>query len=178
MKHDYDSTTNQRIKARLVEREVICNHNQLIQHLCEYGAGAWEDEVYQLTRAIDYNYTLDNNGYVIVKYQAAYYWVDTENSDELLGDSFDTKEEAQIDCIQENSLDYEYLEPSEYYGVSDWLATKLREQGEVVVELLGFNVWGRGCTGQAILLDHCISMIATSMEILEGQANDWTSTVS
>ena len=38
----------------------------------------------------------------------------------------------------------------------------------------GHNVWGRGSTGQAILLDWVVAQIAIEMEILEGQANDWS----
>lgn len=48
----------------------------------------------------------------------------------------------------------------EYWAVSDWLGRKLKERGEIVVELYGASVWGRCTTGQAILLDGVIRNIA------------------
>ena len=45
----------------------------------------------------------------------------------------------------------------EHWIVSDWLATKLEEKGETIErDFHGLTVWGRCCTGQAILLDRVI----------------------
>ena len=64
----------------------------------------------------------------------------------------------------------EYPEIYEYWLVSTWLAGKLIEKGECVNEdWHGLVVWGRQCTGQAILLDGVISEICNELEILEGQ---------
>lgn len=54
----------------------------------------------------------------------------------------------------------EYPEIFEFWAVSDWLYEKLEERGEVVFEMLDFNVWGRQCTGQAICLDGIIQKLA------------------
>lgn len=52
-------------------------------------------------------------------------------------------------------------EPYEHWIVDWWLARKLQERGEIVVELYrGVHVWGRCTTGQAILLDGVIRDIA------------------
>jgi len=67
------------------------------------------------------------------------------------------------------------IEVFEYWLVSEWFARKLVEQDELVLfDFLGmYNLWGRQTTGQAILLDHSIGKIAESINILEGQENEW-----
>ena len=47
----------------------------------------------------------------------------------------------------------------EHWIVSSWLARKLEERGEVVGELCGLTIWGRGATGQSICMDHVIRCI-------------------
>ena len=53
----------------------------------------------------------------------------------------------------------EYAEVYEHWLVSEWLANKLREQDENVVELYGLNIWCRCSTGQAIKCDDVIQTI-------------------
>ena len=51
----------------------------------------------------------------------------------------------------------EYEEVFEHWIVSDWLADKLIAKGETVVkDFHGLTIWGRCCSGQAILLDYVI----------------------
>jgi hypothetical protein len=62
----------------------------------------------------------------------------------------------------------------EHWIVSDYLARKLEEKGEAVShDFFGLTIWGRGTSGQAILLDGVIGDIASDMEILKGQKNEW-----
>lgn len=61
----------------------------------------------------------------------------------------------------------------EHWIVSGWFAEKLRDKGECVGELLGMNIWGRCCSGQAISLDGVILSIASDMGILKGQKYEW-----
>lgn len=75
--------------------------------------------------------------------------------------------------VLESDATEEFNEAYEWWFVSDYLAEKLAEHGEMVIQ--GYhNVWGRGCSGQAILLDWVIGKIAEEMEILEGMENDWS----
>lgn len=61
----------------------------------------------------------------------------------------------------------EYEEVFEHWIVSDWLADKLIAKGETVVkDFHGLTIWGRCCTGQAILLDGVIREIY--LELQEG----------
>ena len=53
----------------------------------------------------------------------------------------------------------------EYYFISDWLAQKLIEAGEPILdsEILDYPIWGRTCTGQAIILDGTIQEIVKGL---------------
>jgi len=53
----------------------------------------------------------------------------------------------------------EYTEIFEHWIVSDWLGNKLTEEGELVVEFMGFTIWGRTTTGQSIALDSVIQRL-------------------
>ena len=51
----------------------------------------------------------------------------------------------------------EYSEIYEHWIVSEWLAKRLEEKGESVEhDFFGLTIWGRGCTGQSIMLDSVI----------------------
>lgn len=53
---------------------------------------------------------------------------------------------------------------------NDWIARKLKEQGEIVIELLGLDVWCRPCFGQMFHQDGCWEALA--LEMLEAYGID------
>jgi hypothetical protein len=58
------------------------------------------------------------------------------------------------DFCHDNDLEPQRHEIYEHWIVSDWLARRLEERGEVIErDFYGLTLWGRACTGQAILLD-------------------------
>lgn len=74
-------------------------------------------------------------------------------------------------CCQYN--DDDPTEALEHWIVSDWLAEKLAEHGEMTGKILGLTIWGRTCSGQAVSMDWVIQSIAAKMQILDGQRNSW-----
>lgn len=80
--------------------------------------------------------------------------------------TLDSDELADCDSWQE-ACELHDIDPSDYrrevfehWIVSDWLANRLEEHGELVLrDLFGLTVWGRTCTGQAIALDSVIGAI-------------------
>lgn len=59
---------------------------------------------------------------------------------------------------------YEYpREVYEYWIVSDWMGRQLSERGHLVTDWMGLTIWGRQCTGQAILLDYVINNICCEL---------------
>jgi hypothetical protein len=59
-----------------------------------------------------------------------------------------------------NHVDPQQNEIYEHWIVSEWLAARLEGRGEVIErDFYGLTIWGRACTGQAILLDDVICSI-------------------
>ncbi len=56
--------------------------------------------------------------------------------------------------------DEELIEFYEAWIVSEWLATRLLEQDESVIDFRGVYIWQRTTTGQAIKMDCVIQSIA------------------
>lgn len=95
------------------------------------------------------------------------------NDKEEISDATYTR---NYELIQEAKEEFEQLEQEpadifEWYKVSSWFCEKLKEQGQPVID--NDNLWGRTCTGQAVLLDAVITSICANMGILEGQENEW-----
>ena len=47
----------------------------------------------------------------------------------------------------------------EWWLIDSWLAERLKEQGEIIIEELGCRWWGRLTSGQAIYMDGVIQEI-------------------
>lgn len=63
-----------------------------------------------------------------------------------------------------NLISFEYLDSFvndvlEWWLVDSWLAERLKQEGEVVIEEYGCYWWGRSTSGQAIYLDSVIQSI-------------------
>jgi len=72
----------------------------------------------------------------------------------------DVGDHADLDDYQDD-----YIEALEHWIVSDWLADKLIEQGEMVTkDFLGLTIWGRTTSGQAIYIDGLIETIYDNLK--------------
>lgn len=170
-----NSTKNQRIKEKLVSRDVYVNVNAETEFILSVA-----DSVTQ-----DAPFTWDDvdNMYSVNWYDLEYHLQGSfEDDKKELFDHFgvddfqDLEESEDLSEVQEyfeQYLDFEAkpAEVFEWWKVSSWLLEKLQQKGHVVIPHA--NIWGRSTTGQAILLDSVISEIASEMEILEGQKNEW-----
>lgn len=68
------------------------------------------------------------------------------------------------EMMQANLISFEYLDSFvddvlEWWLVDSWLAERLKQQGEVVIEEYGCYWWRRSTSGQAIYLDSVIQSI-------------------
>ena len=67
---------------------------------------------------------------------------------------------------EEHNLDPQQTEIYEHWIVSEWLADKLEKRGEVIErDFYGLTIWGRACTGQAIILDSVICAIYDELHV-------------
>ena len=162
-KGNIDSDINQRIKQKLVNREILACVSDMVDHLFDYEGGkmaSWDewDNMYipvcpECGEHVPYN---DNAEL-------------SEDEEKLFGDN--AWKCPHCGHVQEVEPDAEPQEIYEYWLVTPWFGEKLRNIGEPVFERWGGWIWGRCCTGQAIMLDYSISEIAYRMEILDGMAN-------
>ena len=90
---------------------------------------------------------VDNHVYHNVSYLVQELSKDEKYSNDLM--------EVQVQFNDEDYPD----EALEHWLVSNWLAERLREEGEMVVEFLGLTIWGRTTSGQAIYIDSVIEDI-------------------
>ena len=93
---------------------------------------------------------VDNHVYSNVSYLVQELSQQNKYSDELL----------EV-CVNYNSnpIEGEPEEALEHWLVSEWLAKRLLEEGEMVIEFLGLTIWGRTTSGQAIYIDSVIEDI-------------------
>lgn len=190
-----DSGVNQRICEKLVGREVIHNLCSTVQFALQHGEGADQidyDELINLCRGTDYeepardhiaDMDRDDLLDLLESYDVDLPGVD-EGDDEsdqggkLTDDELRKMLIAAIDGDWQDFCELENIDPHdveiyEHWAVTSWLKRRLGECGEVVGELLDFDVWGRSCTGQAIAMDYVIARIAAEMQILDGQSRSW-----
>lgn len=176
MKKDYNSNVNQEIKSRFVKREVLT---------------CFSYEMDAVLKASSIDKRLSNG--VTCELPT---WDEIENeyedscpncgSSDIYKVPEADKPSANDDCFEcgschiikpNNELDQQAKEIYEWWIVTDFLCDKLRKQGEPVLEWGNNCYWGRTTTGQAILLDHVISVICEEMQILDGQIFSWAEVV-
>lgn len=185
---DFNSTENQRIKGDFVGREVYCNVNQMAEYILQK---SYEDSdapfTYEELNLERYSYA----GHYIAFDDLTYSQKEEaqEELQELIDKLEDFKEfeieecnyyylttgkytsyqleEMQDELSEIENLDSDYIEIYEWWAVSQWLAEKLEEKGEIVAYAGMTCIWGRRTSGQAILLDHVISDICNDLELLK-----------
>lgn len=169
---NWNSSKNQEIKGRLVGREVIHCANEMLWEL--QNNGGYSDEIMELFYSnIDWEQMAEN-----VRYELGVSEL-KQVLDELEFKNYDQVDNFTefIDTAINLGLSYEpenvYSEPYEFWIVSEYFGNKLKAHGAIVEDFMGFTIWGRETSGQAILLDGIISRIAEDMEILEGMSNEW-----
>lgn len=177
MSRDYNSSKNQSIKAKFVEREVYCNVNSMVEYILSKG---YEDPNAPFTMDDVENIYTDNSEEIDKANEEREKEIEENqelfDNEEISEFTYDLNEEQINNKYDEQieELEREQEEPNEVYEwwmVSNWLCDKLKEKGKVV--LSDENIWGRCTTGQAILLDHVISEICEDLQILEGQKYEW-----
>jgi hypothetical protein len=174
------SGKNWRILEKLVAREVVQCVSGLVSHFAQ-NEGALEGSEYSYDDVLDLcTNRPDHSGRIEeIEQEIEELEADLEDADEATDTLDNGRTRAKIEKLTEEKedLEGEQDEPNEVYEhwiVSDWFAGKLKERGETTGELFNLTIWGRCTTGQAISIDHVISEIAAEMQILEGQAREWT----
>lgn len=161
-KIDHNSSINQEIKGKFVTREVKTCFSYEMEAILRAGQEGQSDKEYPLPSYEDIVNLYDDK---------------CPECGEVLGSTKDQNEKG-IKCPyckeRFDESEQEAKEIYEWWIVTEWLAKKLQDKGEAILDWGNNFYWGRTCTGQAILLDGVISEICEEMEILEGQKYDWS----
>ena len=89
-----------------------------------------------------------------------------ENYEEAAINQAATRHEDWQELCEYESIDVEtddYDDALEHWIVSAWLAEKLLNKQEMVIEFQGLWIWGRTCSGQSIEIDGVIHDIAAAL---------------
>jgi len=151
---NYHSNENQKILGKFVDREVIKNASPLIEDLLQIEKISYDDI---------------ENYYVATCPECGEIEADSDRADEKVNDMYHCAYcKAEFD-----EWESEPQEIYEWWFVTSMLYEDLRGRGEPVIDSDYGYLWGRTCTGQAILLDNVIGSIAEDMGILDGQKYSW-----
>jgi len=83
---------------------------------------------------------------------------------EAIDQSFDgTIEQLESEVEDLESEQDQPIEALEHWIVSSWLARKLEEHGQMVMDFNDLNIWGRTTSGQAIVMDYIMECIAREL---------------
>ena len=174
---------NQSICRKLVDREIGECVSSLVSHFAGHPEAldeseyTWEENVLSLCVSSDWEEPARDEGWIPVSEWGGKFLGSHEGAEFLKIEDGKIADCSHADDWQElcndESIDPDESEVLEHWIVSGWFAGKLAEYGECTGELFGLTIWGRGCSGQAICMDGVIREIASEMEILAGQANEW-----
>lgn len=171
-----NSTNNQTVKRRLVDREVITSASYMISEL--QTNERYLEDLQDVLLGYDYRTPVEEYIYCMDLDECVEYLESEPSEGETLEDlrkavwEYVEKYDEVESFAYVNDIEPHMIEALEHYIVTRWFANKLEEKGEMIIkDFMGFDIWGRQCSGQAILLDSVISEIASDMLILEGQEN-------
>ena len=137
-----ENSLENRIK-QLVSREIYNNQSHLVEELILKPYPDW------------------------IEYIENFYDESSEAVEEYLLFETDIEEDAwqkldvhkRLDLAREAGFDPSPQEIFEWWLISDWLADKLKEFEQPVLDMEYGTWWGRTCTGQAIKMDYVIRQI-------------------
>lgn len=172
---DEMSSENQHIRDQLVRREVAQCVSMLVHHFATNeaaltGSDYSYDDILELCQQDDWESSVREHADFVSaeeEYGETYIKLKGRADDDQLTDWREAAEALRIDDPQRH-------EAYEHWIVTGWFAKQLKSHGEMTGELLGLTIWGRCTTGQSISMDSVIGAIAAEMQILVGQANDWS----
>lgn len=165
----YENADYQEKVGKLVERGVISNVSQLVNDLTGSDLGEdWFDMHRATPDADDYNDNIPDSITVQIHGSNDTGWSYVINSPgrQTKASDFNTEFLAWQAVYDHESLDYpDGREVFEHWIVSEWFADKLEAAGEVIEkDFHGLTIWGRTCSGQAILLDSVICDIYDALQ--------------
>ena len=160
----HDTADYQRAVDEFVGREVVYCVSTLVSEVAAIephiaGSNYQGTEWFHLfRREPDRDDCEDQANIEFREFDGAWGWKDKTDTSQFVWTICDDEDKAVEDAAREH--DVEGSEVFEHWIVSDFLARKLAERGEVIErDFYGLTIWGRTTTGQAISIDWVICQI-------------------
>lgn len=131
------------VKERIVSKEIWCCDSALMEMLLTVNSIVSHGD---FNESFNWYEDIENLYYTDDEIIALYGEVDDEHREEV------------IQNCRDDGTDMKEI--YEWWRISDWLAAKLRQYNEPILENDYGTWWGRTCTGQAIVLDEVMTAIA------------------
>lgn len=172
MTKQFTATQIQEKAKELVEKNVVKSVQELIDFVNRHDPDMIPELVSISSQEIDqeemFAYLLREHNEDLVDLLESWY-SDEDNEEEDLLQAYHADPDLiseEIEELYSEKNEEDQPEILQYVQLeNDWIARKLKEQGEIVIELLGLDVWCRQCFGQMFHIDPCWEAIA--VEILE-----------
>lgn len=158
----------QRNVSEFVSREVFYCVSTLISDLASMEDSDYYDEVLSVLSQDDYIEPALYEASRMDRQEIVDYAENVRGmafyEDETIEDLLDDQEEAREFC-EHFGFDPYQNEALSHWIVSEWLADRLRDKGEMVSDdIHGLTVWGRTTSGQAIAMDSVIQSIYNDLQ--------------
>jgi hypothetical protein len=158
-KPDRMSGEYQRAVGDFVRREVVYCVSTLIHELAQNPEHM--DELYPVLSQDDYETPAREAGWEGPepdKYGAPTYTDKTDGATWCAG--------SWEELCSAHDIEPHRVEAYEHWVISEWLADKLEERGEMILrDFLGLTIWGRTTSGQAISMDGVICDIYDALQV-------------
>jgi len=155
----------------MVNEHVLTNATMFISHLCDLDEWNCGDDLLNVLSKPNYEDAARDEGVEVEERPDGFYYAASESVPSYEG-PYDSEQEAWAAACDENGIEPYRDEAYEHWIVSDWLAMKLEAKGEMVADdLMGFTIWGRCATGQAIYLDYVMEQICAETPRYSGDDN-------
>lgn len=162
------TTEVEKIADRIVEQDVICCVSMMVHKIASKSEVAQkleipEDEIMSIMEKPDFDEVPDGYSVDYDSMTDGWSWL---RDDDGAGCDYDlgTEEEAIKAAWEDSGEEPPMREALEHWVVSEWLADKLEEEGEMVCrDFLGLTIWGRTTSGQSISMDYVIHKIAEKL---------------
>jgi len=165
--------TQEQVRA-MVNEHVLVSASQLISQLLNSDSNelACNDELMNIMSKPDYEGAARDEGYAVDERPDGFYLVWEEDGKQVDDGSYLTEFDAWEAACDDNGIEPYQDEAYEHWIVSEWLASKLEDKGELITfDLMGFTIWGRCATGQAIYLDYVMEQICEETPRYMGDDN-------
>jgi hypothetical protein len=147
----YSDGNYQRAVDMFIDKHIMYCVSSLVSELCQ--VGTYIDDLIAVQVQYDYQSAAEEEGWTKEGVQGIYTHPDKKGEKHIF--------ESWEDLCHEFDIEPHSNGAYEHWIVSNWLADKLEEKGEMILrDFLGLTIWGRTCTGQSISLDRVITDIA------------------